>query len=161
MSAFVLCSTLRGPRRRAVLRLAARLGQSAGRFGGREPERDRGSRHRRHLASSAAAGSAWSALLGILVIQAISPTGLTLLNLSSSSLRYMITGGGSCRRCHRGLASPASSRVSAMAGPETEEEDPIMVAKLDGKLAAVTGAASGIGLECVRAYPCLRKGQGS
>ena len=55
-------------------------------------------------------GSAYSALLGIIVIQSIA-SGLTLLNLSSS-LRFMITGGGPGDRSHRRLSGSPIARLA-------------------------------------------------
>ena len=92
-------------------------------------------------------GSAYSALLGIIVIQSIS-NGLTLLNLSSS-LRYMITGGVLA------IAVIVDSLARALARqprPRLERSGDLSMSEtLNGKVAAVTGAASGIGLECAQA----------
>ena len=94
-------------------------------------------------------GSAYSALLGIIVIQSIS-SGLTLLDLSSS-LRYMITGGVLAIAV---IVNSLARRSRAVARPrlkQSRQRDRNGSGTVNGKVAAITGAASGIGLECARA----------
>ena len=93
-------------------------------------------------------GSAYSALLGIIVIQSIA-SGLTLLDLSSS-LRYMITGCVLAVAVIVQLSRPPLARLPwpGLSGRCKRVEMP---ENLSGKVAAVTGAASGIGLACARA----------
>ena len=93
-------------------------------------------------------GSAYSALLGIIVIQSIA-SGLTLLDLSSS-LRYMITGCVLAVAVIVELSRPPLARLPwpGLSGRCKRVEMP---ENLSGKVAAVTGAASGIGLACARA----------
>ena len=114
-------------------------------------------------------GSAYSALLGIIVIQSIA-SGLTLLDLSSS-LRYMITGAvlaiavivdswPAARVCR--MAAPVATisvrhtsrtfRATDRRRPLQRLKEDTMAQELTGKVAAVTGAASGIGLECAKTF---------
>ena len=91
-------------------------------------------------------GSAWSALLGIIVIQSIS-NGLTLLNLSSSLALHDHRRRARHRRDRRQPRAPEPRVARPRLIPEEASER----TTLKGKVAAVTGAASGIGLACAQA----------